>query len=206
MNKKIKNIISLSSLIMIILCLFSCSVKEIFVDDYKVAETTSAYIVNSMYDEAPRTMFSAKTTNNYMAAEEYESDNDVVSNERKIIKNYNISGETKTFDNTYDYLLNEIKKLNGIIDNQSIDNQRIIKEQKQRYLYMTVRIPTDNAEQFNKFLTNNIYILNRSESQQDVTDNYNDSKLRIDTLKNEQTRLNELFAKILIGLFNNVKS
>ena len=196
MNKNIKNTILFITYIMLILCLFSCSVKEIFVDDHSIFETTSAYMVNNaMADAAPAMRISAKANNNSMTVEELGSETDTVSNERKIIKNYNISGETKTFDNTYDLLISEIKRLDGIVDHQSIDNQRIIKDQKQRYLYMTVRIPSDTAEQFYIFLNRNINVLSKSESQQDITDNYNDTKLRIETLKKEQTRLNELFAK-----------
>ena len=187
-----KKVMIFSINIMIILCLFSCSVKEIFVDDNVVQETTQAYISNYYtMDVAPAMRMSAKVSNESfdMVQEDIE---EVISNEKKIIKNYNISGETKTFDQSYQILLDEIKKLDGVVDNQSIDNQNISKDKKQKYLYMSVRIPVANADKFNKFLDNNINILSRSESQEDITDNYNDTKLRIETLKQEQTRLNEL--------------
>ena len=190
-----KKVMIFSINIMIILCLFSCSVKEIFVDDNVVQETTQAYISNYYtMDVAPAMRMSAKVSNESfdMVQEDIE---EVISNEKKIIKNYNISGETKTFDQSYQILLDEIKKLDGVVDNQSIDNQNISKDKKQKYLYMSVRIPVANADKFNKFLDNNINILSRSESQEDITDNYNDTKLRIETLKQEQTRLNELFSK-----------
>lgn len=192
MNKCIKRLFLLMIYILSILCLFSCSVKEIFVEDV-VAETTSAYIMTNMYDYAPMARSSAKVANLTMEMANEEAD--IVSNERKIITNYDISGETKTFDNTYDAMISEIKKLNGIIDRQSIDNQKLMNDQKQRFLYITVRIPSDNEEKFYKFLNDNIFILNKSESKQDITDNYNDTKIRIETLKEEEKRLKELFDK-----------
>ena len=195
MIKNIKKSSLLIAYIMLILCLFSCSVKEIFVDDSPVFETTSAYIVNNaMADAAPAMRMSAKSANNSLSSNESLSE-EVISNERKVIKNYSISGETKNFDNTYESLKSEIEKLDGVVDHQSIENQRVVKEQKQRYLYMTVRIPVENADKFNKFFDNNINVLSRNESQEDITDNYNDTKLRIEVLKEEQQRLYELFQK-----------
>ena len=195
MIKNIKKSSLLIAYIMLILCLFSCSVKEIFVDDSPVFETTSAYIVNNaMADAAPAMRMSSKSVNNSLSSNESLSE-EVISNERKVIKNYSISGETKNFDNTYESLKSEIKKLDGVVDHQSIENQRVVKEQKQRYLYTTVRIPVENADKFNKFFDNNINVLSRNESQEDITDNYNDTKLRIEVLKEEQQRLYELFQK-----------
>lgn len=198
MYNLIKKINILTIYILSILLLFSCSVKEIFVDDNIKVETTNAsnpYLYTTNQVAAAEVSYSKRVANDVDFEESADDINVQASKERKIVKNYNIQAETKTFEIFYRNLNTKINSLKGIIDNQSVDNSNNIDNQKKRYLYMTVRIPTGSEDDFYDFLNDNLNITYRNESQEDITDNYNDINLRIETLKEEQKRLNDLFAK-----------
>lgn len=108
---------------------------------------------------------------------------------KKIIKNYNYSYETETFDEAYVYLKQQIEAFSGYVSSSEIyGNGR-------RTLYLTARIPAEESDRFVGQLGSLGTMISQSESAEDITLQYTDTESRIASLKTEQERLLALLEK-----------
>lgn len=142
--------------------------------------------------------------NSYIAATEAAAMNDEVSEtaseaagesktsqygNQKIIKRYEYSYETEEFDNAYTYLRQRVEEYQGYVSSSNIEGSGY------RVLWLTARIPAENSDSFVNGLGNLGTVISQSESAEDVTLQYTDTESRIEALKTEQKRLNELLEK-----------
>lgn len=115
---------------------------------------------------------------------------------KKIIKTYNYSYDTETFDEAYAYLKEQINAYHGYISNSNIYSDGYISDSKYgtdyRKLSLTARIPVEECDEFVNQLGSLGTAVRQSESTDDVTLQYNDTESRITSLKTEQQRINEL--------------
>ncbi len=196
----IKKILAITFLLISILVLFSCGVNQnnIFKSydfGYEKVEAETEYAINTYASmdmrEVEGNMKSMKAT-----TPEFDAVVEPISAERKIIKNYNFSLQTLYFDDAYNNMINKITELSAVVDNSSFNNGNI--KNAARSVDMTVRVPLDYVEKFIEYIESNSSKLNvtfKSESKQDVTDNYNDTLLRMTTLNAELNKLQEFMKK-----------
>ncbi|MGN0495279.1 MAG: DUF4349 domain-containing protein [Lachnospiraceae bacterium] len=145
------------------------------------AITENAEAVDSMdsYDNEAGTGKDVKDTGDEL------SKNTAATN-KKIIKTYNFSYDTETFDDAYDYLRTQITAYEGYISYSDMYGTT------RRNLNLTARIPVERCDDFVNQLGSLGTLVSQSESAEDVTLQYTDTESRIDSLETEQDRLNEL--------------
>lgn len=120
---------------------------------------------------------------------DFSGDANRKDSQQKIIKTYDLSYETETFDEAYGYLKEQIQKHQGYISSSELSGT------EERVLRLTARIPAEAGDVFMNQLGSLGTIIRQSESAEDVTLQYADTESRITALKTEQKRLNELLEK-----------
>ncbi len=193
--------------IVIILILFIAAVNEFKPDYFNNIISNQLTFDTNQYETAAVQYLSAKSASGVASnavmdtVEEMEEDYSAVfledndkGNNRKIIKNYSLNIETLKFDETYSDILSKITENNGVVDNSSINNNSINSE-RSRYLSMNVRIPIEKVDGFIEYMNNKFNVTYRSESQEDITDIYDDTTVRLENLKLEEKKLQELIPK-----------
>ena len=183
----------------IILNLFSCNVNSNLFSNYEdslyVTETENvsaslkksvggSYGMSRMYAANEMSLDSA-SNNSYADS----------IDDRKIIRTVNISAETTDFDNSIELLKKQVASFSGIIDSSYIDNGNKTSINYKKNASFNLRIPTNSADKFFSLVGNSLNVTFEQEDLQDVTDNYDDTMQRKQTLTTEQTKLNELLAK-----------
>lgn len=136
------------------------------------------------------------STNDTMAYEEtsdsitsYDSDITIDENS-KIIINCDLTIQTKEFDKTNSKLSELVDNYEGYIQNSSIYNY-----ENRNDAYYTIRIP---ASSFNDFVngTKEIgYVKSVNTSIDDVTDSYFDIEARINSLKAQKEKLDQMYSQ-----------
>lgn len=116
--------------------------------------------------------------------------------EQKIIKTARLAFETKDVEATHKKILQLASQYKGLVqsDNSGKDYNRILK-------YLTVRIPTENFQQFIDGISEGVaYFDQRDISQQDVSEEFVDLEARLKAKRVLEERYLELLKKA-----NNVK-
>lgn len=114
------------------------------------------------------------------------------SSNRKLIKNVNLSVETKEYDSLMVNLENEIKNLGGYIESMDAYNGNSYYTTEGRYATIVARIPAAALDGFVSKVGEEANVTNRSESVEDVTLNYVDMESHKKMLTEEQERLMQL--------------
>lgn len=115
--------------------------------------------------------------------------------ERKWIVTGNMSVETEDMDTLLVGVKAKAAELGGYIENQDVSNGSNYSGRRYRNAYLTIRIPENKLSEFTQAVEESGNVTNQSQSAQDVTLQYIDTESRVNALKTEQTRLNELLAK-----------
>ena len=127
-------------------------------------------------------------------ANSLDIENGNTTSPRKLIKNVYINAETKDFDGTIANIEEEVNKFDGIIDSRSQNNGGKYNNFS-RNNHFTIRIPSDSLDDFINTVKNEINVTSMSDDVVDVTDNYQYTLRRQQTLINELDKLNELLKK-----------
>ncbi len=125
-------------------------------------------------------------------AEETSDTSTVVDDDRKIIKNAQMTVETKTFDNFMSALEADINNLKGYIEQKEVNSSSY---RDGRTANITIRIPAENLNKFMGKVSENGNVTYENESATDVTSSYNDIDRHIKSLETEQERLLEIMKK-----------
>lgn len=110
---------------------------------------------------------------------------------RKVIKTGNINLQTKTFDDTVQGIMDKVDEIGGFIQNCSIEGNNLYRENT-RYAHLSVRIPN---KEFDKFMNESDQfgnVTSKAIQGEDVTDQYMDTEIRLETLEIQAARLKEL--------------
>lgn len=126
-------------------------------------------------------------------SEELSSENDLGS--RKIIKNANITFETKAYDEFIRSLKDKINVNGGYIQAQESRGEGVYETSVSRYSRLTVRIPAKSYNSFMESLQGLGSIVNINETQDDITMSYIDTESRIKALETEYDALITLLEK-----------
>lgn len=160
-----------------------------YTNDYAASEEIAeeAYYSDDVYEAKMAAGASASN-----GSDSEITDDDVqASSTRKLIKTVNMSVETREFDELVAKVSNKIEQLGGYAESVSI-NGNSYGYSSNRSAYIVARIPQNKLDGFVESVEATSNITNKSENAEDVTLQYSDVKARIDSLKIEQTRLNEL--------------
>ncbi len=111
---------------------------------------------------------------------------------RKLIRNISMSLQTKAFDELIDNIQTRVSELGGYIESSSISGARYENIERNRYSYLTVRIPSEKLDEFVGEVKEVSNVTNISEYVDDVTLQYVDTESHITALETEQKRLLEL--------------
>lgn len=177
----------ISILIALLLCLVGCSAKTAATTEMS---TEGGYVMN----ETP--MFF-----------DYDAVTDMTITEEatpgaKVIKTVFMSIETKEFDTDLAALEGLLKQCGGWIEEESIyNNDHYYYTGSKREMVtsksgqIVVRIPTENLDAFLSGTTSIGNITNRTINQKDVSENYFDTKGRLESYEAEKERLLALYDK-----------
>lgn len=116
--------------------------------------------------------------------------------EAKIIKKYQITAETKAFDDALKKLEVLISENGGYIENSKINGRNLNSNRySSRYATYTLRIPAKNVEIFIDSTENLVHITSSGSTAENVTSKYYDLKSRVEVLEAERVALNEMLSK-----------
>lgn len=108
---------------------------------------------------------------------------------QKLIKNYSFSFETTEFDNSMNFIREQVTKYQGYIENSDTYGS------SRKSANMTIRIPEKQAEAFLNETGKIGEMIQKSESSEDITLKYYDTKARLESLQTQHERLLELLEK-----------
>ncbi len=119
---------------------------------------------------------------------------------RKIIKHSNLSLETLEFDQSLQQISALIEEKGGYIESQSIDSygnsyHRSGEYVQERSASIQARIPSEKLDQTISEVGGICNLLSKSESMEDISDQYFDSEARLSTLRLQEERLLEILSK-----------
>ncbi|MCR5733209.1 MAG: DUF4349 domain-containing protein [Lachnospiraceae bacterium] len=171
-----------------------------YADDYdyapEMAMATEDYEAYEDYDTSDvYTQGSAVITDDPGAqAEITGSDTPVTDTSRKLIKTVNLSIETEEFDELIENINTKVERLGGYIESSYVGGRSYGSTQT-RSASITARIPAIKLDEFTTSVTENSNVLSKNDSTEDVTLNYVDMQAKVESLKTERERLNELLAQ-----------
>lgn len=125
------------------------------------------------------------STGDYTASESTAQN---VGTNRKLIKKVYLDLQTLEFTNTLNFILDEIKKEGGYVENSNIQGNAI-HENDRRSAKLIIRIPSDSTDAFVNLMGENASVISKNEETKDITKEYVDTKSRIKMLQIEQDRL-----------------
>lgn len=120
----------------------------------------------------------------------------VVQVERKIIKNADLSLETMEYDGAYGLISEITAGFGGYIESSSIEGESLYNQQRgyksDRWAQFTVRVPAEQLYNYIDALAEDFNITHKSESANDISDQYYDTAARLSNLQVQEKRLLEL--------------
>lgn len=117
-------------------------------------------------------------------------DTQVYDSEMKIIKTGDISIQSKTFDETDSFIKKHTEELGGLLTDRSISGTPGYRSGS-----YTVRIPSKNFDEFFYQISGAWTVTNQQITSEDVTEQYSDLELRLETNRAKHERLLKLLDK-----------
>lgn len=114
---------------------------------------------------------------------------------RKIIRNADVTVQTLAFDTFIEALNNAVAAAGGYVESSSISGRAIRSYEQLRTARFTIRIPAERLDAFLNDVSGLGNVTSQSTSLRDVTTNYVDSEKHLEALRAEQTALLEILAK-----------
>ena len=115
--------------------------------------------------------------------------------DRKFITTVHMDAETEDLDVMLSSLNSKITQLGGYIETQELYNGSAYASHRYRRVYMTIRIPAENLNQFTEQVAEEMNVVNSNTTLEDVTLSYVAIESRIAVLETEQARLMELLSQ-----------
>jgi len=112
----------------------------------------------------------------------------------KIIRDVNITGETKSFDEAVSQIKDQIAAFEGYIEKSDVSGGRHLADGRHtaKNASFVIRIPADKLDGFLNETNALLNVTHSTESTKDVTLDYYDIKSRLDTLKTKKTALENM--------------
>ena len=189
-----KRIIAFISVAILLISLVSCSSGS-YKSDFSKSESFTGDIAYDLYDEEMK----FGSSNGYIEngsleepAEGTDTGNDIA--ERKIIKNADLTFQTKEYDAFMDSLNQAIGKNGGYVESSDIYGGGVASSDYYRNASITVRVPADRYDSFMESVASLGALTHKNEYIDDVTLRYVDIESRIAAYEAEYDALMELMA------------
>lgn len=118
-----------------------------------------------------------------------------VASNRKLIRRASIEAETTEYDEYVTWLDAHVDSLGGYYENkESRVREGGYSNREWRTLYATIRVPTSRLDNFLNDIQSEGNVVYRNETQDDITDSYTDTDAHLNSMRIEQSRLNELLS------------
>ncbi len=195
-----KKIITLTLCILLSISLMACSAQT-----YDTSSSEGAYA----YDVAPQEAPAAAESYSYDYDYDYEYEetgemseeaisggigdlpnNDIIDTNRKLIYSSNFTMQTQNYDEDYATIKNTLSSLGGYVENESTWSD-IGEYSTLRHSDLSLRIPTENYNEFLDTISGVGTIVDKQLYTDDVSDQYFDTESRIEILEARQERLME---------------
>lgn len=138
-------------------------------------------------------MYSESVSSNDMAVDFSDKDTSLDVVEKKIIKTYRIYLESKAFDDALALITSEAEKFGGYVSQSSVSGNA--STGRSRSASYTVRIPSADAEAYLDTISAVCNVRSSSLTTDDITDSYYDSKARMESLVEQESRLDAMMDK-----------
>ena len=113
----------------------------------------------------------------------------VTQNNRKLIRNVDMSVETENFDGLLEQVRSRVEALGGYIENSSVYNGSYTSDYQSRNASVTARIPSGRLDEFLDTLEDATNVVRKNETVEDVTLQYVDLESHKKALQAEQESL-----------------
>lgn len=112
---------------------------------------------------------------------------------RKVVYNGTIEANTKEFDKDYDMVMEQLRSVGGYVESSSIEGSKPEDRQDSgRTAQMVLRVPNDKFDAFITMLKGLGQNLKTNIMGQDISLQYYDTETQLSTLRNRQSRLEEM--------------
>ena len=118
-----------------------------------------------------------------------------VPENRKWIVTVNMTAETEDLEALLTSLDEQIKALNGYVEDQNIYNGSSYSSRRYRNASLTVRIPAEDVDRFTQEVSGLANVVRTNKNLEDITLSYTATESRITALETEEARLLEFMAK-----------
>ena len=179
---KVRKFVSILLMLLLLLGLTACG------------SSAKAPAENMAYDKAEMEAAPAEKPGAGLTTDSQDSTASLPT-DRKLIRNIYIEAETEDLTALTDALTARIAALGGYVESKDLRNGSAYSGYYRRTLSMTVRIPTEKADEFVAQVSENSNIVSSTESIDDVTLTYVDTESHVKALETEQERLLALLAK-----------
>ena len=154
MKKRMKKLLSISLLLMIVVCsVVGCSSSMDYVEENISGVTNDSFTSSGDFLDYENKLDSGSSG---------ESDSESkVSDNRKIIEKVYLTAETKEFDSLLEKLNTEIDRVGGYIENSSVSGNSFSYE-GHRNANFVVRIPSEKSAEFTTFVSENSTVTSQS--------------------------------------------
>lgn len=112
--------------------------------------------------------------------------------ERKIIKTYNLSLETKNYESARDAIVTAAKSFGGYIADSAEKDAVTYQGKKDRYATFTVRVPSEKVDEYVNNISENVSVISKKLSTQDITMEYYDLESQLESLLEQEARIEKL--------------
>ncbi len=166
---------------------FGCSAKQAAPDANHSGgyyDADAAYAEESMYAPEPAEAESVSMSNRT----EYKNQSPALEN-RKIIRNANVSVQTLEFDAFLEKLNEQVESLGGFVETSNIGGRTYYNQTKLRNAYLVVRVPAENLDALLAAVDGLGNVTNMNTGMRDVTTAYIDSEKHLESLRVEQEAL-----------------
>ena len=151
---------------------------------------------NLAYDEAYNEVSSEAGYSKSESDEEIAKDEQATDDVRKIIKTYNLSLETKNFEQDAAFIVSEAEALGGYIANSSVSGNRLSADSRgSRSARYTVRVPANALDSYVASVSSVCNVYSSSLTTEDVTDSYYGIQAQLESLVIQEQKLTEMLAE-----------
>ena len=113
---------------------------------------------------------------------------------RKLIRDANLSVETKTYEDLLAKMEQQINLFGGYVESMSESGRSYRSSSSYRSAYITARIPADRLDEFLGIVDGLGNVTRKNLSTRDVTSNYVDIESRLNVLQTEKESLQKIMA------------
>ena len=136
------------------------------------------------------------TSSSDYTVDEGKNDGAESENDRKIIKNYNLTLETKQFKEDCSFIASETEKFGGYISSSSVSGSSMSENktayQSARY---TVRVPSKSVDSYVALISERCNVISSNLTTEDITESYYGIQAQIDSLVIQENNLLSMLEK-----------